>query len=446
MNRRAFPLLLTILILLSACSVKIYDLQPIIIGTDTPVVEQQIVNNFIAATPSPTIIAPTPTPPLHIAPTAITSVTSVNILEIVMVDGSIGWGIGVIPGEKDKLVLRTADGANTWKIVTPSQALYENVGESYDVAGCFRDADHGWLIFYREGEAPGKEMRVWATENGGTSWTSALLPMSGYRADTFSDPKIGFVDNNTGWVFVKIGTGQNGDEVGLYTTHDGGKSWTAMVTSGSENLPLEGKKTGAVFRDTLEGWIGCENTAEHPDRVLWHTFDGGNSWYQQAVSSPYGIGIPAGLLINPDYRCSMTPPKFVDTLYQCAWSVLRCSPDPSGGPGSEISVLYWTFDRFASWKTIRLPNSEGDLSFYGTEYGWYAVRTDPGADSPFEILFTENGGENWRTAAQLAWDSKLQFITPAVGYGIALYQGMPALVRTTSNGFYWEQLFPVITP
>ena len=306
MIRRVFPLMICVLILVSGCSVKIYDLQPIIIGTNTPVIEQQSAQNYVGVTPSPTLFLPTPTPPLHIAPTAITSTTSVNILEIAMIDGSVGWGIGVIPGEKDKLVLRTVDGANTWKIVTPSQALYDNVGESYDVTGCFRDAQHAWLIFYPNGDAPQKALRVWSTENGGTSWTAAVLPMDDYRIDAFSEPQIGFIDNNIGWVFAKIGSGADGEPIALYTTHDGGKNWGAMVTSATENLPVSGKKTGAVFRDTLEGWISSQNTAENPGLVLWHTYDGGNSWYQQPVSAPYGLEIPAGLLINPEYRCSFS--------------------------------------------------------------------------------------------------------------------------------------------
>ena len=52
--------------------------------------------------------------PIHIAPTEITQPVSVNILEIAMIDGGTGWGIGQIPRETDKMVLRTVDGAKTW--------------------------------------------------------------------------------------------------------------------------------------------------------------------------------------------------------------------------------------------------------------------------------------------------------------------------------------------
>ena len=161
------------------------------------------------------------------------------------------------------------------------------------------------------------------------------------------------------------------------------------------------------------------------------------------LPEPWGINIPAGLLSDPSITCSLSVPKFVDLTYQCAWSVLKCS----GGSLSEpVSILYWTYDRLSTWKTTRLPAAEGDLSFYGIEYGWYAIQNEPGSDFPYQILFTEDGGENWRTASKLAWDSKLQFITPAVGYAIVTYNGQPALVKTSNSGFDWEQIFAFIVP
>ncbi len=432
-----------ILFLLCGCSVQIYDLQPIIVGTDTPLptLTRQA---FIGTTPTAPAASQAPTPPIHMAPTAITSMTDINILEIRMIDGGTGWGIGRLPGQQDKLVLRTTDGAKTWKNVTPSQVIYETAGKAVDISECFRDETHAWILFH-EGDAydPRTGLRIWHTEDGGVSWDYALLPAEGYAIQHFSDPKISFLDNQTGWVFAGIGSTENRQYAGLYITHNGGKNWTAMVTSDSGNLPSLGRKNGALYRSTLEGWITGENTPAEPDTVLWQTFDGGNNWFKQYLPAPYGINIPDGLLYDPNIRCSFSVPKFVDFQNQYAWAVLNCS----GGPLSEpVSILYWSYDRLTSWKTYRLPATEGSLTFYGIEYGWYSVAAQPGADYPYEILFTEDGGENWRTASRLFWDSRLQFITQAVGFGIAEYNGLPALVRTSDSGFTWEQLFPKVAP
>ena len=437
-------LFLLLILFLSACSVQIYDLQPIIIGTNTPTPTEVQKKVFVGVTPTVPTHQETATPPIHIAPTAISQMTAVNIQEIAMIDGGIGWGIGQIPGGKDKLVLRTTNGAEHWKNVSPSQAIYENAEIVSDVAACFRDAEHAWVIF-RDAENFNPEMgiKVWYTADGGITWEFADLPLKGYTIQRFTDPKISFLDNQTGWIFARIGQVDEREFIGLYTTHDGGKSWTPMVTTGTANLPSNTRKNGAVFRDTLEGWVTGENSMNAPGTVLWHTFDGGNTWYEQLFPEPWGYNIPAGLLSDPSIKCSLDVPKFVDFQYQYAWTVLRCQ----GGSLSEpVSVLYWTYDRMSTWKTLALPKAEGDISFYGIEYGWYAIQNDPGSDYPFQILFTEDGGTNWRTASQLAWDSRLQFITPSIGYAIVTYNGQLALVRTANSGFNWEQIFAFAIP
>lgn len=443
--RRGLFLPILVLALICGCSVQIYDLQPIIVGTNTPVptvVEQKA---FVGVTPSPPISrAASPTPPIHLAPTAITSMVAVNIYELVMVDGGSGWAIGRVPNGQDRIVLRTADGGNTWKNVTPSQVVYENAGASFSVTGSFKDANHAWLIFFDATQTNSKQgLHIWFTVDGGITWEESLLPAAGYALQFFEDPKITFLDNNTGWVFARIGRSESREFIGLYTTHDGGRNWNAMVTSSTGNLPSTGHKNGAVFRDTLEGWISAQNTINEPDTVLWHTFDGGNSWYKQQLPAPWGLNIPAGLLSDPAYACSLSVPKFVDIQYQYAWTVLTCS----GGDLTEpVAILYWSYDRLSSWKMTGLPSATGALTFYGVQTGWYSIQNPPGADYPFTILFTEDGGDNWRPAANLSWDSVLQFITPAIGFGVATFNNMPALVRTSNSGFAWEQLFPMVVP
>jgi len=444
MKPRFLPLIFGLIILAAACSVQIYDLQPIIIGTDTPTPTIQQRETFVGVTPSPAVRSATATPPIHIAPTEITAPVGINVLEIAMIDGGTGWGIGQVPGETDKMVLRTVDGANNWKNVTPPEAIYEYAEQEFDISWCFRDASHAWLIFHTpDGALNDPDPKIWYTEDGGQTWTGTELPADGYAIEFFTDPQIGFLDTQTGWIFARIGRNESREYVGVYTTHDGGKTWSPKVTSDSGNLSSVGKKNGTVFRDTLEGWISSSNTAEDPDMILWHTVDGGNTWVKQKVPAPYGLNIPDGLLSDPAYSCSFSVPKFVDTQYQYAWAVLHCS----GGSLSEpVSILYRTSDRLSTWKTTRLPAAEGSLTFYGTEYGWYSVAAAPGSDFPFEILSTEDGGDNWRSVSRLAWDSRLQFITPTVGFGIVTYNGLPALVNTSDGGFNWNQIFPIVRP
>ena len=216
-----------------------------------------------------------------------------------------------------------------------------------------------------------------------------------------------------------------------------------MVTSDSENLASRSRKNGALFRDTLEGWISGENTVDEPGAVLWHTSDGGNSWYQQTLPSPTGEDIPAGLLTDSGYSCSLSVPKYVDLQLNCAYAVLTCSGRDLDEP---ISILYWTIDNFYSWDTYKLPKGTGNIAFYGLSNGWYSTTADAGSDNPYAIYFTEDGGQTWRDIAHPAWDSKLQFLNETVGFAVVTYNGQNAFVKTVNSGFSWAQVFTMVGP
>ncbi len=441
--KRLLPVLLVIV--LCACSVQIYDLQPIIVGTNTPLpTEPGTETPSSLSTDSPDFDDGTATPPIHIAPTQILVSTAVILREVSMVDGATGWAVGQLPGSVDNLILRTTDGGSNWKNVTPPQILYDYGGTETEVAYCFRDADYAWVL-YRAGGAIDvvNGIKLWYTRDGGTKWESANIPINGYTIQYFSGAKIGFVDRQTGWIFARIGQAEGREYIGIYTTHDGGASWSAKVTSDSENLASRSRKNGAVFRDTLEGWISGEGTVDEPGAVLWHTSDGGNSWYQQMLPSPTGEGIPAGLLTDSGYTCSLSVPKFVDLQLNCAYAVLTCSGRDLNEP---ISILYWTIDNFYSWNMYKLPKGTGNLAFYGLSYGWYAAAADEGSDQPYVIYFTEDGGQSWRGIAHPSWDSKPQFINETVGYAVVTYLGENAFVKTVNSGFSWAQVTTMVGP
>lgn len=441
--RRIIPL--TICLILgsqSACSIQVYDLQPVIQISSTPTT-YQTPTQFLARTRGPMTMDVTNTPPIHIAPTEIRETVPVNILELVMIDGGAGWGVGQMPGAAEKMIVRTTDGGSNWKNLTPPQAVYENTGRNMEVSAWFLDANNAWILFWETDKwSPQTGVSVWRTSDAGANWEYTLLPVTGYTIQYFRDAQIGFIDSKTGWILAHLGQNQEREYVGLYTTNDGGVSWSVMVSSDSANLPSKGSKTGAVFRSTLEGWISGSNSREEPGSVLWRTVDGGNTWSNQSIPAPEGEGIPADLLSSNAYNCSFDTPSFVDFQFQYAWSVLRCT----GNLPEPLAILYWSYDTMASWKSMKLPKADGSLEFYGIYQGWYSQTANPGEGFDHEILFTEDGGVTWRTISLTAWDSKLQFITAAVGFGTVNYQGQTAMVRTSDGGYSWEQVFPMINP
>jgi len=146
------------------------------------------------------------------------------------------WALG-LPG------LFSLDGnGNRWikselrKHECPAQMLLETLGsksgiESEPTAICFLDSKQGWLTF--------KNGYVAKTTDGGRTWCDLLDPRDVWhdqRWDTFFS-KIYFVDSSNAWA---LGSDS------LYTSRDGGRSWT-KISGKAEFRDL-------YFLDASHGW------------------------------------------------------------------------------------------------------------------------------------------------------------------------------------------------
>ena len=432
----------------SGCTVRIFDLQP-----ENTIVAPEPTSMETPGTPMPVAYVTvtsglqplmTNTPPIQLGPTKITEATPIELSELVMINGATGWGIAHVPGGMGQMIVRTQDGGFNWRNVTPPQLIAKYGSRSVTVTGYFLDTSNAWVIYHNEENwAPKNGVSIWHTTDGGNSWEEVALPLEGYSAQHFQKIQISFLNANIGWIFASLGGSQDREFIGLYTTHDGGKNWAVMVSSDSANLPSKGRKDGASFRNATEGWISGRNAPDEPGVFLWRTLDGGNTWTTQTLPPLTAEDIPQGYLNDRNTQCSLTPLKFVDFQFQYAWTKMYCQ----GGALTEpIGILYWTYDSGSTWRMYRLPKAEGNVVFYGIYQGWYSQEADSGAATPFEIKSTIDGGSTWNVAAQTAWDSKLQFITGAVGWGVVNYEGRLAMVKTVDGGNSWEQIYPSLLP
>lgn len=443
-SRTAFFIILALTFVWSGCGVEIYDLQPVLPTeitltpnlTATPV--ERRAADLLAS-------LATNTPPIHLAPTPIAQKTAVEILDVTMINGGTGWGIAQLPGGRDKLIVRTVDGAETWTNVTPAEIVYQGALHNLEPSAYFIDNNQAFILYWETDKwSPELGVKIYRTRDGGTEWTAIDLPVSGYTIQQFVNARIRFLTPQFGWVFATLGRSSDLEFSGLFTTVNGGDSWNVMISPDSTNLTPKGAKNGAVFRNATEGWISGKNHIESPGVVLYQTKDGGNSWTPQTIPAPQADGVPIDLLTNPAYTCDLSVPTFVDIQYQYAWARLICT----GGQLREpLAFVYWTYDSGATWRSYKLPTADGNLTFYGIYQGWLSVKnTDADQTFPFKILATQNGGESWGTIANTAWDSKLSFIAPAIGFGIVEFQGKPAFVKSTDGGYNWNQVFPMINP
>jgi photosystem II stability/assembly factor-like uncharacterized protein len=142
-------------------------------------------------------------------------------------------------------LLKTEDGGATWQRVEPTGHDMDTVL----VRVVFADALHGWTF--------GEEGALYATTDGGRSWTRQRVPTRHLLLGG------AFLDAAQGWL---VGAGAT-----LLHTTDGGAQWSAPFTS----APTDARLNAITFADARHGWaVGAGG-------LVLATTDGGRSFVQQ---------------------------------------------------------------------------------------------------------------------------------------------------------------------
>lgn len=169
---------------------------------------------------------------------------------------------------------------------------------------------------------------VWKTDNAGVSWTSVFddqpILNIGALAIQQSNPNIVWVGTGEGNPRNSINIGE-----GLYKTIDGGKSWKRVgleKTRGIHRIIVDPHQPNTVY----VGAIG-NPYAQHPERGLFKTTDGGETWTKVLYTNDTS-GV-ADMIMDPS-----NPNK----LFVAMWQHYRTPHSlKSGGKGSG---LYMTTD------------------------------------------------------------------------------------------------------
>jgi photosystem II stability/assembly factor-like uncharacterized protein len=225
---------------------------------------------------------------------------------------------------------------------------------------------------------------VWKTINGGHEWKPVFDDQPniniGSVAIQQSNPNIVWVGTGEGNPRNSINIGE-----GIYKTIDGGKSWNRMGLEKTRNIHrvlIDPNNPNTVYA----GVIG-NPYAFHPDRGVFKTTDGGQSWNKILYTNDSsGIG---DMIMDPS-----NPNKLFAAMwqhYRTPWSFM------SGGSGSG---LYMTLDGGKNWKKLGKENGlpEGD---YG-RIGLAIARNNPNVvyalvEATKNGLYkSEDGGYNWK--------------------------------------------------
>jgi photosystem II stability/assembly factor-like uncharacterized protein len=182
---------------------------------------------------------------------------------------------------------------------------------------------------------------VWKTENSGAKWEPIFddQPMLniGVVAVQQSNPSVLWVGTGEGNPRNSINIG-----AGIYKSLDGGKNWKMMGLEKTRNIHriiIDPGNPNTIYAAAIGNPY-----AEHPERGVYKTTDGGETW--NLILHTNDTSGCADLIIDPT-----NPNKLIAAMWQH-----RRTPYSfySGGTGSG---LYITYDAGKSWK--KLGKEEG---------------------------------------------------------------------------------------
>ena len=185
---------------------------------------------------------------------------------------------------------------------------------------------------------------VWRTINEGTTWEpifdNAPSGSTGAIAIPASDPELVWVGLGEANIFRSSMSG-----TGVYKSSDGGKSWQHMGLADTHHIARI--VIHPTDPDTVYVAASGKEWTDNPERGVFKTTDGGNTWEKVLY-----VNERTGAI---DLRIDPSDPE---TLYAAMWDRIRLKwMDPKPGPGSGI---YKTNDGGRTWREIRngLPESK----------------------------------------------------------------------------------------
>jgi hypothetical protein len=292
-----------------------------------------------------------------------------------------------------------------------------------------------------------------STVNGGSTWTYAGAVPAAITGSNPAVSKVRFATKNDGWAF--------GPQ--LWSTHDGGRTWTNQATPG----PVSDVEASGGVAYALEASCGTAPCVQG-DRVVqtpvsrdaWTAISGpkladgtgslathGNTvWVvvNGGGSSTFDVAVAGGSLrqlANPcasagaDLALVAVAPVSTSDLFEL------CAGDP--GAGSETKVVLFSSDGGAHATATSAAPARGGLAS-GIAAASTAVVAVPAASGASYVYRSADGGHTWATPLSQG-DGGVGYFD--VGFttatqGVAVYgnpaQGNSSLLMTHDAGATWK--------
>ncbi len=395
-----------------------------------------------------TAVAPTstvttePSVPTEVSPTTIqgpviarlTPSRGFDLGYVHMLDAKQGWGTGGLSQAQDH-VFRTQTGGQTWSDVTPPQPI-PNDGTALAALGFFQDSSHAWVAYGPANPGPAPDgIRVWFTDNGGSTWSYGVVDATGVSAEVFLPLYLDFPDSEHGRLLVLLGGGMNHAYSAVFATDDGGKTWRDILDPSTDNDIQSFEKTGMFFEDAQTGWLTRDAQGVDSTPHIIETKDGGVSWRR--------IDLPAPSTTSnwfDDHACGTYAPIAFST--QAVLVLAKCVDTATFK--LEQDYLYSTSDSGQTWQSAAMPSGftvadppAGGLFFTTNQTGMALGR---------RIYRTDDGGTTWSSGKQVDWEGQFSFVDLNTGWAVARNAGQIAFVRTSDGGQSWQEIHPVVGP
>ncbi|MEW9799299.1 VPS10 domain-containing protein [Alteromonas sp. CYL-A6] len=320
-------------------------------------------------------------------------------------------------------VWKTDNAGTTWSPVFDKQAVYSTGDVTID-------PNNSDIIWVGTGENNGGRHisfgdGVYKSVDGGKNWKNMGLKASEHISDIIVHPQ----DSNTVWVSAQGPLWTSGGERGLYKTTDGGETWTQVLKpddewTGVTSLVMDPRNPDRLYAATwsrqrkIEAYVGTG-----PGAGIYTSEDGGASWTKLKTGLPEGNLGKIGLAISP-----VKPDVLYATIetdnrkggfYRsdnrgASWE--KMSDEVGGGTGphyyQEIFADQHQFDRVyiasnyskvsddggKTWTPINTKRKHVDdhaMAFHPSDPDFVLIGSDGG------IYMSHDRMENWRFMANL---------------------------------------------
>jgi photosystem II stability/assembly factor-like uncharacterized protein len=314
-------------------------------------------------------------------------------------------------------IFHTADGGATWQnsvlaardLETPAtfiDALHGWALVTEDFPG--RDPGSSYI---------GQEISLYRTSDGGQTWQRAAHGPANSQLGVTSDDAYGvapltanaritFSSLTTGWLvgstFQRNGSSQNW----LYITRDGGVTWRQTSLTFVANAFVPGSP---IFFTPQDGVLPVEVAGSMVNTgMLYTTHDGGQTWSSTAV--PFDI--TNGGFIDMEHAWTLATDVDVSaSLTATAVSMTAPNP-PTPNDSGDLTSLRITSDGWQHWTEVHLPAAPKRIygfDFVSPTIGWALTdnRTKsfpaPGGGlskgDVVTLLKTADGGATWQEIA-----------------------------------------------